>query len=129
MRDVDALDGRRHRNLLVAQLVGGHLKQGDLVTDRVEAFQLFIHGVEPFHDGGKHGAGGRVGTQAGDSAHGGRSTPGLRIPKLSPAGGRTVELYGLNGSGDPNQGGVAASRRRGGVASVRQRDVTGIVSN
>jgi hypothetical protein len=121
MRDVDALDGRRHRNLLVAQLVGGHLKQGDLVTDRVEAFQLFIHGVEPFHDGGKHGAGGRVGTQVGDSAHGGGSTPGLRIPKLSPAGGRTVELYGLNGSGNPNQG--------GGVTSARQRDVTGIVSN
>jgi hypothetical protein len=62
MCDVDALHGRHHCNLLVAQLVSGRLKRGDLVADRVEAFQLFVHGVEPFHDGGEHGVGGRVRT-------------------------------------------------------------------
>jgi hypothetical protein len=62
MHDVDALHSRRHHNLLVAQLVGGHLKRGDLVADRVKAFQLFIHGVELLHDGSEHGVGGGVGT-------------------------------------------------------------------
>jgi hypothetical protein len=92
LREVDALDRRKQRVLLGAQLAGGCLERGHHLLDLVHGLQPLIHGIQALEDGCEDIVRLAARTLAGVGAHAGGSEPVPRDTKLSAvAAARTEE--------------------------------------